>query len=435
MTNKRVLIITYYWPPSGGIGVHRCLKFAKYLRSYGWEPVICTPENPEYPILDEGNFKDVPEGITTLKTKIWEPYSLFKMVTGKKQEDRIHNVFLEEEKAGPATKLGIWVRGNLFIPDARRFWIRPAVSFLTKYLKDNPVDAMFTNGPPHSTHMIAYGVKRKLNIPWHADFQDPWTQVDYFPQLMLNPLSMKIHKSMEQRIFKYADKVTICSDAWKVDLESIGAKDVDVIVWGYDEKDFESIPKNLSPKFTLSHFGSLGPDRNASMLWTALAEIAKENPQFKKDLEIELVGFIGHAIVNEIEKLGLAENLTKLNHIPRSETLVKMCSSQALLLILNDMPNVNGRLPGKLFEYLASRRPIVVIGPESSDASKIVQGVNAGFTCDFRDYGRTKETVLLLYEKYKNGGLGYNQTDISRYSNLNLTGKLASYLDIISKKK
>jgi len=431
---KRVLIITYYWPPSGGIGVHRCLKFAKYLRNYGWEPVICTPDNPEYPVLDYGNFKDVPEGITTLKTKIWEPYSLFKMISGRKKEERIHNIFLEEEKAGLATKLGIWIRGNLFIPDARRFWIKPAVDHLTKYLKDHPVDAMFTNGPPHSTHMIAYGVKKNLNIPWHADFQDPWTQIDYFPQLMLNPVSKKIHQKMEQRIFENADKVTICSESWKTDLESIGAKDVDVIVWGYDEADFELIPHTLSDKFTLSHFGSLGPDRNASTLWRVLAEISGENPKFKKDLEIELVGFIGHAITDEIEKLGLNQNLKKSGHIPRNETLVKMCSAQALLLILNDMPNVNGRLPGKLFEYLASRRPVVVIGPESSDASKIVQGVNAGYTCGFKDYEKTKETVLSLYNKFKNGGLLYNQTPITQYSNLNLTGKLVSYLDKISKK-
>ncbi len=433
--NKKVLIITYYWPPSGGIGVHRCLKFAKYLRSYGWEPVICAPENPEYPVLDEGNFKDVPEGITEVKTRIWEPYSLFKMITGKKKEERIHNVFLEEEKAGFATKLGIWIRGNLFIPDARRFWISPSVKYLTEYLKDNPVEAMFTNGPPHSTHMIAYGLKRKLGIPWHADFQDPWTQVDYFPQLMLNPISLAIHKKMEQRIFKHADKVTICSESWKTDLESIGAKDVDVIVWGYDEEDFANIERNLSPKFTLSHFGSLGPDRNASTLWKVLAEIANENPQFRSDLEIELVGFIGHAIVDEIEKLGLAANLKKENHIPRSETLKRMCDSQVLLLILNDMPNVNGRLPGKLFEYLASRRPVMVIGPEASDASKIVTGVNAGITCGLRDYEKTRNSVLDLYAKFKSAGLENNKTPIDKYSNKNLTGKLASYLELISSKK
>jgi hypothetical protein len=281
--------------------------------------------------------------------------------------------------------------------------------------------------------MIAYGVKKNLNIPWHADFQDPWTQIDYFPQLMLNPISKMIHQKMEQRIFKNADKITICSDSWKTDLESIGAKNVDVIVWGYDEADFELIPNTLSNKFTLSHFGSLGPDRNPSTLWRVLSEISEYNPQFKQDLEIELVGFIGHAVADEIEKLGLISNLKKSEHIPRNEALVKMCASQALLLILNDMPNVNGRLPGKLFEYLASRRPVIVIGPESSDASKIVHGVNAGYTCNFKDYEKTKETVISLYDKFRNSGLPYNQTPITQYSNLNLTGKLASYLDKIIK--
>lgn len=428
---KKVLIISYYWPPAGGIGVHRCLKFAKYLREFGWEPVICTADNAEYPILDDGNFKDVPEEITVLKTKIWEPYNLFKFISGKKKKERIHNVFLEEEKPGFAHKLGIWIRGNIFIPDARKFWIRPSVKFLSKYLKENPVDVLFTNGPPHSTHMIAYGVKNNLGIPWHADFQDPWTHVDYFPQLMLNPISKKIHMAMEQRIFSSADKITICSDTWKSDLESIGAHDVGVIVWGYDEDDFKNISVPLSKKFTLSHFGSLGPDRNAKILWKALSILSKENEQFADDLEIELVGFIGHVIVNEINSLGLSKNLKLSAHISRRETLERMCQSQALLLILNDMPNVKGRLPGKLFEYLASRRPVLVIGPQDSDASKIVHGVNAGYTCGFDDLDKTLITVKELYHKYKEGKLISNQTDISQYSNRNLTKKLADYLDQI----
>ena len=432
---KKVLIISYYWPPAGGIGVHRCLKFAKYLREFGWEPVICTADNPEYPVLDEGNFKDVHKDVVVLKTKIWEPYSIFKFITGKKKRDRIHNVFLEEEKPNFAHKLGIWIRGNIFIPDARKFWISPSVKFLSKYLKENPVDVLFTNGPPHSTHMIAYGVKKNLGIPWHADFQDPWTQVDYFPQLMLNPISKRIHRTMEQRVFRSADKITICSDRWKTDFESIGARDVDVIVWGYDEDDFKNISVPLSPKFTLSHFGSLGPDRNAKILWKALSIITKEDKKFTKDLEIELVGFIGHAIIDEITSLGLADNLKLSAHISREETLERMCQSQALLLILNDMPNVKGRLPGKLFEYLASRRPILVVGPEDSDASKIVHGVNAGCTCGFDDLDKTLAALKELYKKYKEGNLLSNQTDISQYSNRNLTGKLASYLNEITEHK
>ncbi len=428
---KKVLIITYYWPPAGGIGVHRCLKFAKYLREFGWEPVICTAENAEYPVLDEGNLKDVPAGIKIIKTKIWEPYNLFKLISGKKKEERIHNVFLEEDKPSFAHKFGIWIRGNIFIPDARKFWIRPSVKFLSKYLKENHVDVLFTNGPPQSTHMIAYGVKKNLGIPWHADFQDPWTQVDYFSQLMLNPISKRIHEAMERRVFRNADKITICSNTWKSDLESIGARDVGVIVWGYDEDDFKNISVLLSKKFTLSHFGSLGPDRNAKILWKALSIISNENKQFADDLEIELVGFIGHAIVDEINSLGMSKNLKLSAHISRQETLVRMYQAQVLLLILNDMPNVNGRLPGKLFEYLASRRPTLVIGPEESDASKIVHGVNAGFTCDFNDLDKTLATLRELYKKFKDGSLTSNQTDISQYSNRNLTKKLAGFLDEI----
>lgn len=428
---KKVLIISYYWPPSGGIAVHRCLKFAKYLREFGWEPVICTADNPEYPVLDEGNLYDIPANATILKTKIWEPYNLFKFITGKKRDERIHNVFLEEDKTTFAHKFGIWIRGNLFIPDARRFWIHPSVKYLSKYLKLNKVDALFTNGPPQSTHMIAYGVKKKTGIPWLADFQDPWTQVDYFPQLMLNPISRKIHNSMEQRVFNYADKITICSSTWKKDIESIGAKDVDVIVWGYDEDDFKNIRVELSPKFTISHYGSLGPDRNAKTLWKALSIISQENKEFAGDLEIELAGFIGHAIISEINTLGLNGNLRFFDHLSRKETLERMHSSQALLLILNNMPNVNGRLPGKLFEYLASRRPIIVIGPEESDASRIVNFVNAGSTCGFEDLDNTIKTVKNLYERFRNNNLRPNETDISEYSSRNLTRRLAGYLDQI----
>lgn len=428
---KKVLIISYYWPPAGGIAVHRNLKFAKYLSEYGWEPIIHTADGAEYPVLDNDNLKDIPLNSVVLKTKIWEPFNLFKFITGKKKEDRIHNVFLEEEKPTLAHKLGIWIRGNLFIPDARKFWIRPSVNSLSKFLSKSKVDLLFTNGPPQTNHMIAYKLKKKFSIPWHADFQDPWTQVDYFPQLMLNPVSLKIHKMMEQRVFNNADKVTICSQTWKGDLESIGAKDVGVIVWGYDEDDFKNINVNLSSKFTLSHYGSLGPDRNAKNLWKAFSIIGKENPEFLDDLEIELAGFIGHAIINEIKSLGLEKNLKLFDHLSRKETLERMHRSQVLLLILNDMPNVNGRLPGKLFEYLASKRPILVVGPKESDASKIVHGVSAGYTCNFTDLDSTIEIVKNLYKRFKDAKLLANTNDISQYSNRNLTKKLAEYFDKI----
>jgi glycosyltransferase involved in cell wall biosynthesis len=428
---KRVLIVTYYWPPCGGIGVHRCLKFAKYLRSFGWEPIICTAQNPEYPVLDDSNFKHIPEGIEVLKSRIWEPYTIYKWMMGKKKEERITDVFVEEQRAGFRANLGIWIRGNFFIPDARRFWIGSTVKFLTRYLQDHPVDALLTNGPPHSAHMIGYHLKRRFNIPWLADFQDPWTESDSYRRLMLNPISRNIHEAMEQRVFRTANKVTICSESWKRDLESLGANDVGVIFWGYDEDDVQKETRPRSSKFSIRHFGRLGPDRKVSVFWKVIAALAKEHPTFGRDLVIELVGFIGEAVRDEIASLGLHDKVKILGHISRSDALVGMTQAQVLLLIINDEPNAQGRLPGKLFEYLASRRPILLLGPEKSDASAILDELHAGWTCGHSDYETTKATMLRLYEKFVKNDLPDNVTPIERYSNKNTTRTLALCLDSI----
>ncbi|NTW26696.1 MAG: glycosyltransferase family 4 protein, partial [Lentimicrobium sp.] len=183
---RRVLIISYYWPPSGGAGVQRWLKFVKYLRESGWEPVVYVPENPEYPAIDESLAKDIPDGIEIIKTPIWEPYSFYKKLIGAGKGERINAGFLSEKKRpGLTEQFSIWLRGNFFIPDARKFWIRPSISFLTRYLEKHPVDAIVSTGPPHSMHMIALGVKKRTGLPWLADFRDPWTNIDFYHELML----------------------------------------------------------------------------------------------------------------------------------------------------------------------------------------------------------------------------------------------------------
>src|SRR5687768_9770887 len=175
--SKKVLIITYYWPPSGGSGVQRWLKFVKYLRDYGWEPIVYTPSNPESPVNDDSLAKDIPSGITILKTEIREPYGLYKRFIGRKKDEKISAGFLTEKKKPKfAERIAVWVRGNFFIPDARKWWIKPSISFLSDYLTKNKVDAIVSTGPPHSMHLIAMGVKKKTGIKWLADFRDPWTQ-------------------------------------------------------------------------------------------------------------------------------------------------------------------------------------------------------------------------------------------------------------------
>src|SRR5687768_13552946 len=187
--SKKVLIITYYWPPSGGSGVQRWLKFVKYLRDYGWEPIVYTPSNPESPVNDDSLAKDIPSGITILKTEIREPYGLYKKFIGRKKDEKISAAFLTEKKKPKlAERIAVWIRGNFFIPDARKWWIGPSVSFLSDYLSKNKEDAIVSTGPPHSMHLIALGLKNlpapkeslrtgkagKLNIKWLADFRDPW---------------------------------------------------------------------------------------------------------------------------------------------------------------------------------------------------------------------------------------------------------------------
>jgi hypothetical protein len=219
---KKVLIITYYWPPSGGAGVQRWLKFVKYLREFGWEPIVYTPENPEAPATDTSLLKDIPANITVIKQPIWEPYNLYKGFIGQKKEEKINAGFLsEKKKPGLAEKIAVWIRGNWFIPDARRFWIKPSVKFLSEHLRGNPVDVIVSTGPPHSMHLIALKLKKKLNIPWLADFRDPWTTIDFYDKLMLTKSSDKKHKGLELEVLKNADKVVTVSWNWSKDFKKI----------------------------------------------------------------------------------------------------------------------------------------------------------------------------------------------------------------------
>jgi len=303
------------------------------------------------------------------------------------------------------------------------------VEFLSRYLQDHAVDALLTNGPPHSAHMIGCKLKQTFNIPWLADYQDPWTESDSYRQLMLNPVSRMIHESMQRRVFRSADRITICSESWKRDLESLGARDVGVIHWGYDEDDVQEMTLPRSPRFTISHFGRLGPDRTVSVFWKVVSDLVREVPNFGRDLEIQLAGFIGQAVKDEIASLGLHDNVKWLGHIARSEALAGMRQAQILLLVINDEPNARGRIPGKFFEYLASRRPVLVLGPEGGDASAILHKYQAGWTCGYRDYETTRSTVLRLYERYLHNDLPDTAASMDSYSNKNSTRILAQCLD------
>ena len=435
MRRKKVLIITYYWPPGGGIAVLRCLKISKYLRKYGWEPVIFTAEDAHYPVIDHSNDQDVQEGLTILRQKIWEPYHIYKMITGKAPDANVNNVFyVEEEEAGAMHKLSVWVRSNFFIPDARAFWVRPSVNKILAFLEEHPVDAIMSSGPPHSNTRIATLVKKRTGLPWLADFQDPWTQIDYFQHLRLTGWARRRHHRMEQEVFEQADKITIVSPSWREDLMEIGARNVEVIPLGYDPDDFSAKPEiENKSRFTLTHLGIMGYDRNPAGLFGVLQQMCEEVEGFREALEIRLVGQVDPSVREAYEAAGLAGNVKLVGSVPRQQALELTRDSPILLLLLNQQPNAQGRIPGKLFEYLAARRPILCLGPTDSDVAGILAETGAGTTAAYADEVAIRSALERLYRQFREKQLANAvNSSIDNYSIDTLTGKVAAYLEKIT---
>jgi len=433
---KKVLIISYFWPPAGGITVLRCLKIAKYLRDYGWEPIVYTADGAQYPYLDPGNVQDVPENMTILRQPIIEPLEAFKRLSGRKTNDPLSNiVHVRDRKTSWMDAVGIWVRGNFFIPDARALWVGRSVRYLTRWLRDNPVDAIFSDGPPHTNTLIACRVAQATGTPWLADFQDPWTQVDYYKLLRIGTWADRRHKALEQEVFHTAEAITIASPSWKHDLESIGARNVEVLYYGYDEDDFTRLQPAPSARFTLLHAGLLGFDRSPDNVISALAELVQEEPDFAASLRVLFYGEVDFGIKAAFDRAGLSQHLETPGTAARKTVLEAALGADILLLPLNKADNVKGRIPGKVFEYIRAGKPILGLGPEDSDAAGLLQTYQAGEMIDYADVARAKDFIRSVWNTWRRTTAESPSTDISALSNRELTGTVARILDRISQKK
>ena len=431
---KRVLIITYYWPPSGGSGVQRWLKMSKYLPEYGWQPVIYTTENAEYPIIDPSLEKDVPADMEVIRRPIFEPYSFYKKFIGIKQDETVKMGFIQEKekKKGWKENLSLWVRGNFFIPDARCYWVKPSVKYLKEYLKTHPVDTIISTGPPHSMHLIAMKLKEDLGISWIADFRDPWTEIDYYNDLHLTRCADRKHHRLEQEVLTKADKVVTVAPDGARRLGRLGNRNVRTIYNGFDRDDDTQTPVSLPDKFTITYLGVLSKIQNPNNLWQALAELIKEDADFNKNLKINMIGQIDSTVVNAIDLIGLTQHVTYSPCIPHDQVSAAHRSSTLLLLLLmpDSEPRAKGLVTGKLFEYMASGRPILCIGPEDGDAARILKETGAGQTVSFGDKNKTKEIIKNLYQRYLENDLeGNTNPKVESYSRQVMAQRYATLLD------
>lgn len=441
---KRVLIITYYWPPSGGSGVQRWLKMSKYLPENGWQPVIYTAEDAEYPVEDASLEQDVTPEAEVIRRPIVEPYTFYKRFLGMKKGEKVKAGFINEgvKKSGWKENLSVWLRGNLFIPDARCWWIKPSVRFLKKYLKEHPVDAMVSTGPPHSMHLIARMLHKKLNIPWIADFRDPWTDIDFYKDLKLTRCADKKHHRLEHQVLTEATKVVTVGWDCARGLENHGANDVAVITNGYDDLgktgvqtgDNPSIREHGTSPFTMAHIGIVGANRNPETLWAAIADIVETFPETspQQSIKIRLIGQVDNSVLESIKRHNIEKYVEIMPYIPHNQVIDEQQKSDVLLLFVNNTPNAKGILTGKIFEYMASGRPILSIGPVDGDSARILYETNTGITIDFNDKEKMKSTILDLMSKHQENQLVTNDIKaVEKYSRRNLTKEFVSLLNDI----
>jgi len=429
---NKVLIITYYWPPSGGSAVLRWLKFTKYLRDFGWEPVIYTPLNPEPQEIDESLLSDIPSNLEVVKRKIIEPYGIYKLLTGKKKNERLGVALMEEKKKkGITGKISLWIRSNLFIPDPRMLWIRPSVKFLSDYIKNHPVDAVITTGPPHSMHLIGLGLKRKSGIKWIADFRDPWTNIDFYAELSLMWFADGLHRKLEKKVLVNADHIITVSPGMTDEFRSLGAPRVITITNGFDEQDMNIGDTFTGEKFAIIHLGSLPGTRNPENLWKILAHMTRTIPAFSSDLVIRLIGQVDRSVIESLSANGLLPYTIRESYVAHNRTPEILRKSAVLLLCINNTPNAKGILTNKFFEYLASKRPIVAIGPEDGDAAYILRDTMAGEIFDYSESLKLQNHLLKLFELYSQNKLQISTTGIEKYSRRNLTKQLSALLNTL----
>jgi glycosyltransferase involved in cell wall biosynthesis len=427
---KKVLIITYYWPPSGGSGVQRWLKFVKYLREFGIEPIVLTidPHFATFPNYDYSLLKEIPEGIEIHTTQARSPFELYKKV---RKKDAPQAGFSGEKTSGLVDKAMRFIRGNFFIPDARIGWNKFAIEKAKEIIQQNKIDSIITSSPPHSTQLIGLELKRMFNLNWLADLRDPWTEIYYNKELFRTSLAKKKDYKLEQLCLKNADKIVVVSEDIK---RHFGANrkeildKINVIPNGFDEADFlevksklegeNLISKNITNK-VISYVGNLGEQYPVEGFLEAFSEIVKNDSEWK----LQFIGNCHDGVKRMVELLKISANVEFIPYVNHSEAIDFMLKASILLLIIPEIENNKGILTGKLFEYLATGNTIINIGPKDGDAAAILKENAVSITLNPTE----KQEIIdfILNSTPSDSKMNFTK---SKFSRKNLTGEMANLI-------
>ena len=438
---KRVLIISYYWPPTGGSGVQRWVKFAKYLPSEGWQPVIYTPENPEQLAVDESLAAEIPVEAEVIKTRIVEPYEIYKKLLRKSghSKEAVEVNPVNAQNKSFLQKAAMWVRGNFFRPDPRCLWIGPSVRYLKKYLQEHPVDLIVSTGPPQSMHLIGRRLAKETGLPWIADFRDPWTKIFYFKHLSMTRATERWHKRMEKKVLDDASVVVAVSPLVQQEFQKMTQTPVELITNGFDECDFadernREAEGGQDREFTITHTGLFAADGNPTVLWDVLADKCASDEVFRKALKIKLIGKTDDSILAALRESGLERVVEDMGYQPHAVAVEEQRKASLLILPLRKEPEYKAVLPGKLFEYLASWRPVLGIGQPDGAMSIILNTTKTGLVLDWEDKRSIARFIDLCWERHLAGGLTVDDADISQFTRRNLTHRMAQLFDTLARR-
>lgn len=429
-TEKKVLIITYYWPPLGGSGVQRWLKFVKYLPEFGITPYVFTPENPSFDVRDESLERDVPMEAEVIRFPIWEPYELFFKLSGGRREKQVNTPtrLVASEKKGLLQRIATWVRGNIFIPDPRVFWVRPSVRFLSDFVKDVGIKTIITTGPPHSLHLIGYRLRKKNpSLRWVADFRDPWSEWGFLDSLGVGSFARRLHRMQERKVLEHADVITTITPFYVRRFEALSGKKVHLLTNGYDESDFENIAPEKTDHFVIRHVGIVNEKCNPRPFMEAVKQAMTDNSDFASHVRIDFVGEVHAAFREYVEADEILHAITTFTPpVPHKQLISMYNSSSVLLLVLEGYKDAEGYMPGKLFEYIATGLPVLGVGPENGDAAELLRGGQCGSMIDARNNDLVVATLQGFYQRWGQGSLISIRNVDHRFSRRTLTERLVN---------
>lgn len=412
--------------------MQRWVKFCKYLPAEGWEPVVYAPSNAAYPSLDKGMGADLPADLVVIRRPITEPYAIYKKFMGKGAGREVTEI--SSGKKTWKQQLSLWIRANLFVPDPRVGWVKPSVRFLKKYLKGHPVDAIVTTGPPHSVHLIGQKLHQATGIPWVPDFRDPWTRMYYLKYLPMTPATWRRLRAQEQGVLDSCSAVLACTPPVQEEFRAQTATPVACITNGFDEEDFACPAPEGDGLFNIVHTGLFAADGNPLTLWKVLGEMAAEDPQFKEKLRLRLVGKVDREVLDAIADAGLAAHVVATGYCDHLAAVREQRAATLLLLPLRNDPEYRPILPGKLFEYLAARRPVLGIGQADGAMARVLASTGAGITADWADAAAMRMFIGNAWKQYGEGIVPATSGDIGPYTRRATTHELAELLSQVEGK-